>query len=232
MPFWQSTAGTPSWPVCLGSMIQEPAQPLGCALGSELPKIQSGAGFGQGSGCSCVHPRAAGAGGGLVPSCRLAGGGYGGFTFLTGQMFAFFPPKHLLACSILGSSGQYFKGKTEVTRGCLPYTIRGHRGISGCAWFKTNGGNVWRRCFLLQGCLNIPGNFSSCRTTCSTLCNPGGTNLSFSWWSGFRFRDELCHRRALVHFCVGFFFLSCCHETRKGLIATSTGAVFSRLNID
>lgn len=33
-----------------------------------------------------------GAGGGLVPSCRLAGGGYGGFTFLTGQMFAFFPP--------------------------------------------------------------------------------------------------------------------------------------------
>lgn len=67
--------------------------PLGLCLMLCCPKIQGGAdGCGQAPTAPCVHPRAVGAGGGLVPSCRLAGGGYGGFTFLTGQMFAFFSP--------------------------------------------------------------------------------------------------------------------------------------------
>lgn len=90
----------------------------------------------------CVRPRAAGVEGGLVPSCRVAGGRFGGFTFLAGQTFAFFSPKHLLTCSILGSCEHGFKGRTEVTVGYQPYAMRCHHEISCCCWFKTNGGNV------------------------------------------------------------------------------------------
>lgn len=87
-------------PVCLGSRMESP---LGCASCSGSPQIQSGAdAVPRARAVPCVHPRSAGAGGGLVPSYRLAEGGYGGFTFPTGQMFACFSPKHLLTCSIFG----------------------------------------------------------------------------------------------------------------------------------
>lgn len=72
-------------------------------------------------------------------------------------MFAFFTPKHLLTCSILGSCEHCFEGEAEVTAGYQPYAVRCHHGISGCCWFKANEGNTRRRCFLLQGCLNFPG---------------------------------------------------------------------------
>lgn len=115
-----------------------------------------------------------------------------------------------------------FKGKTEVTGGCQLYAISGHHGISGYSWFKTNAGNVWRRCFLHQVHFNISGKVFSCRTTCSTLYNSAGTNPSFSWGSGFRLRWSLS-QESISSFLCQFFFLSCSHETGKGLMAISIG---------
>lgn len=70
--------------------------------------------------CSLCHPRAEELGG-IGAKLHTGRDGCGGFTFLTGQMFAFFPPKHLLPCSILGSGEQCFEGSTGVTGGCQPH---------------------------------------------------------------------------------------------------------------
>lgn len=171
-----------------------------------------------GSGCSLCLPMCCRSWGWVGAKLQSGRGGYGGFTFLTGQMFAFFTLKHLLTCSILESCEHCFKGKTEVTVGYQPYAMRGHRGISGCCWFKTNGGNVWR-CFLPQGCLNFPGKVVYCRTAYRTLCHPGGTNLFFGWWPGFVFRNgclitgesfniKVCSFVGCFLVVVFFFFLS------------------------
>lgn len=169
-PFGRAGLGPPAKPSLLkvynaGASMS----PLGCASCFWVAQNPSGAdGCGQGSGCSLCPP-----------TCRRSWRWIGA-KLQTGRgwvmedlhfqqdrcLLSFLPSicSHALFWEVVN-----FKGKTKVTGGCQPSAVRGHCGTSGCSWFRTNGGNVWRRGFLPQGCLNLSGKVFSCRTTYSTL---------------------------------------------------------------
>lgn len=208
--------------------------PLGCASCFWVAQNPSGAdGCGQGSGCSLCPP-----------TCRRSWRWIGA-KLQTGRgwvmedlhfqqdrcLLSFLPSicSHALFWEVVN-----FKGKTKVTGGCQPSAIRGHCGTSGCSWFRTNGGNVWRRGFLPQGCLNLSGKVFSRRTTYSTLWNlEVKTCLADGQALGSVINSVTGEHLFLS--VSGFSSSATLMRHAKGslpLALGSVGAVFTRLNID